>query len=121
MEQSSTYKNAYERIKNMPARLNSVLHAILPHMSDATNGIVNKIGIVSVATAGTTSVVTTAIQTQDPTWITLSSLTGVLSAIGAAAFTINIIVRAAAYLYFERRKDKREQEDHNLKIKQSKE
>ena len=105
----------------MLVKLNSAIHVITPHLNDSMSGIVNKVGIVSIVTGGTNAVVTTAIQTQDPTWITLSSLTGVLSAIGAAAFTINIIVRAAAYLYFERRKDKREQEDHNLKIKQSKE
>ena len=117
MEQSNTYKSAQGKIENMLVKLNDALHAITPHMSEATNGIINKVGIASVITGGTNAIVTTAIETQDPTWLTVSSLTGLLSAIGAGVFIINVIVRAGAYLYFARRKDKREQEEHDRKLK----
>ena len=116
MAHSNTCKNGQGKINNMLVKLNSVLHEIMPHMNDATSGIINKVGLVSIVTGGTNAVVTTAIETQDPTWLTVSSLTGVLSAIGAGVFIINVIVRAGAYLYFARRKDKREQEEHDRKL-----
>ena len=101
----------------MLVKLNNAIHVITPHLSDSMSGIINKVGLVSIVTGGTNAVVTTALETQDPTWLTVSSLTGLLSAIGAGVFIINVIVRAGAYLYFARRKDQREQEEHEKKLK----
>ena len=116
MAHSNIYKNEQGKISSMLVKLNGVLHEIMPHLSDASSGIINKVGLASIVTGGTNAVVTTAIKTQDPTWLTVSNLTGLLSAIGAGVFIINVIVRVVAYLYFARRKDRREQEEHDRKI-----
>ena len=113
MAHSNTYKNAQERIKNMPARLSNVLHAIMPHLNDSMNGVINKIGIVSVVTGGTNAVVTTALETQDPTWLTISNSVAIFSIVGSVMFIIKLCVD----IYFARRKDKREQEDHDRNLK----
>ena len=97
-------------------KLNSVLHAITPHLNDSMSGVINKIGIVSVVTGGTNAVVTTALETQDPTWLTISDSVAVVSIVGSIVF----IIKLCGEFYFSWRKHKREQEEHNLKIKRSK-
>ena len=112
MQYTNTFKNAHGKIGNMLVKLNNVLHAITPHMSDATSGIINKMGIVSVVTAGTNSIVTTAIQSQDPTWLTISNVVAVVSIAGSTMF----IVKLGLDMYFARRKDEREQREHNKRM-----
>ena len=120
MQYTNTYKNAHGKINNMLVKLNSAIHAITPHISDATNGIVNKMGIVSIAVGGTNAIVTEAVTTQDPGWLTVASTTGVLSSIGAIAFIIKIVVSFAVDMYYLRRKDRREQVEHNRRMNDDK-
>tara|TARA_R110002096_G_scaffold52037_2_gene135694 strand:- start:1089 stop:1448 length:360 start_codon:yes stop_codon:yes gene_type:complete len=112
MQFTNTYKNRRGKTGNMIVKLNSAIHAITPHISDATNGIVNKMGIVSVVTAGTNSIVTTAIQTQDPTWLTISNVVALVSIAGSAMF----MVKLGLDMYFGHRKDQREQVEHNRRM-----
>lgn len=98
---------------NMLGKLNSAIHLITPHISDATSGVVNKIGIASVVTGGTNALVTTAIETQDPTWLTISNAVAIVSIAGSIVFMIKL----SADFYFAWKKDKREQEAHEMAIK----
>ena len=91
---------------SMLDKLGNALHAITPHINDATSGLLNKIGIASVVTGGTNAIVTTAIETQDPTWLTISNMVAVVSICGSAMF----IVKLAVDIYYTRKRDKREQE-----------
>ena len=112
MSQSNIYNVAHERIKNMLNKLNSVLHPITLHMSDATSGVLNKIGVVSLATGGTNAIVTTAIESQNETWLTVSNAVAIVSIIGSLMF----IVKLSADFYYARRRDQREQEEHEKKM-----
>ena len=94
-------------------KLNNALHTITPHLSDATNGLVNKLGIVSVVTGGTNAIVTTAIETQNQTWLTVSNSVAIFSIVGSVMF----IIKLGVDIYFARRKDKREQEEHDKRGK----
>ena len=93
-------------------RLNSVIHSITPHMSDATSGVMNKIGVVSLATGGTNAIVTTAIESQNEAWLTVSNAVAIVSIIGSIMFMIKL----SADFYYARRKDKREQELHDKEM-----
>ena len=108
MQLTNIYRNGQEKMMSTLGKLNNVLHAITPHMSDATSGLINKVGIVSVVTGGTNAIVTTAIESQDPTWLTVSNSVAIFSIVGSAMF----IVKLAADIYFARKKDQREQEAH---------
>ena len=112
MAHSNIYKDAQERIGSMLDKLNSVLHVITPHLSASTNGLINKLGIGSLLTAGTNSVVTTAIESQDPTWLTISEAVAIVSISGSVMFMVKI----GYDMYIARRKDKREQEEHELNM-----
>lgn len=96
---------------NILIKLNSALHSITPHINDATSGIINKLGLASVVTGGTNAIVTTAIETQNEAWLTLSDAVAVMSIMGSIMFVVNII----ANVYFRHRKDRREQEEHDRK------
>jgi len=96
---------------NTLGKLSNVLHSVTPHMRDATSGIIDKLGLVSVVTGGTNAIVTTAIETQSATWLTVSNSVAIFSIVGSAMF----IVKLAADIYFARKKDKREQEAHDKK------
>jgi hypothetical protein len=97
---------------NMLGRLNAVTHQITPHLSDATSGILNKIGIVSLATGGTNAIVTTAIETQNQTWLTISDTVAIISIIGSIVF----ITKLCVDIFYARKKDSREQKEHNRKM-----
>ena len=99
---------------NTLERLNNVLHAITPHMSDATSGLMNKIGLASVVTGGTNAIVTTAIETQNPTWLTISNAVAIVSIVGSIMF----VIKLGADIYFAHRKDKREQLELKLKVQE---
>ena len=89
-------------------RLNNALHSITPHISEATNGIINKLGIASVATGGTSAIVTKAVVTQDSTWVSLSDVVAIASVVGSVMFVVNV----SANVYFARKKDQREEAKH---------
>ena len=98
----------------MLLRLNNVLHSITPHLNDATNGLMNKVGLASVVTGGTNAIVTTAIETQNPTWMTISNAVAVVSIVGSVMF----VIKLCADIYFAHRKDKREQLELKLKVQE---
>ena len=112
MRHSNTSKGESEKMMSILNRLNNVLHEITPHLSDATSGIINKVGLISVVTGGTNAIVTTAIETQDPAWLTVSNSVALFSIVGSVMF----IIKLGVDMYFAKRKDKREQEDHDKKI-----
>ena len=118
MQHTNTYKKESERTRSMLGKLNAALHAIMPHMSDATSGIINKIGLLSVAVGGTNAIVSEAIESQDPTWLTVAGTTGLLSSIGAIVFILRIIASFSFDMYFKRRKDQREQEAHEKRMRE---
>jgi hypothetical protein len=68
----------------------------------------NKIGIISVTTGGTNAIVTTAIESQNETWLTISNSVAVISIIGSIVF----IIKLSADFYYARLKNKREEESH---------
>jgi hypothetical protein len=111
MELSNTYRKGQERMMSILGKLGNAAHSITPHMSDATSGIVNKLGIASVVTGGTNAIVAKAIETQDPTWLTVSNSVAMLSIVGSIMF----IVKLSTDIYFARKKDKREQQEHDKK------
>ena len=94
-------------------KLGDVPHQLMMSLSESSSGIINKIGIVSITTGGTNAIVTTAIETQNATWLSISDAVAVVSIVGSVAF----IIKLAADFYYARRKDKREQELHDRKMK----
>ena len=97
-------------------KLSNVLHSITPHIQDSMTGVINKVGIVSVVTGGTNAIVTTAIETQDPTWVTVSNAVAIASIVGSVMF----VIKLSADIYFTAKKDKREQAAHDKKNDKSK-
>jgi membrane-bound ClpP family serine protease len=93
------------------SRLNNGLHLITPHINEATNGIINKLGIASVVTGGTSALTSTAIASNDPAWLTVSNSVAVLSIVGSSMF----IIKLAVDIYFARKKDKREEAEQKRK------
>ena len=104
MQLTKIYYGAKGKMMNMLGKLNNAVHSITPHLSEATNGLINKVGIASVATGGTNAIVTTAIETQSETWLTVSNTVAVVSIIGSIMF----IIKLAADVYYSRRRDARE-------------
>jgi hypothetical protein len=115
MPQSNTYNGAQEKMMNTLNRLSSALHSITPHISDATNGLLNKIGVASLATGGTNAIVATAIESQNPTWLTISNAVAIVSIVGSIMFMIKL----SADFYYARKRDIREQEAHDRKMSMS--
>ena len=109
MQLTKIYYGAKEKMMNMLGKLNNAVHSITPHLSEATNGLINKVGIASVATGGTNAIVTTAIETQSATWLTVSTTVAIVSIAGSTMFIIKLV----ADMYYARRKDKREQVAHD--------
>ena len=79
------------------------------HIAEASTGIVNKIGIISLGGGITNTAVYSVVESQNQSWITLSSAVAVVSFAGSIMFILKIIVD----VYYARRKDKREQERHD--------
>ena len=92
-------------------RLGVNLHSITPHISEATSGIINKLGIASVVTGGTNAIVTTAIVTKDPTWMTISNVVALLSIVGSTMF----IIKLGVDIFYARKKDRREEKEQDRK------
>ena len=87
-------------------KLSVNLHSITPHISEATSGIIAKLGLASVATGGTSAIVTKAVITQDAAWLSLSDAVAIASIVGSIMFVVNV----SANVYFARKEDKREEE-----------
>ncbi len=79
------------------------------HIAEASSGMVNKIGIVSVGSGLTNTAVTAVIEPQNQTWLTVSTAVAILSIVGSTMFIIKIVVD----IYYARKKDKREQDLHD--------
>ena len=112
MSQSSIYNGVQEKMMSTLGKLNNAIQSITPHISDATSGVLNKIGVVSLATGGTNAIVTTAIESQNATWLTVSNAVAIVSITGSLMF----IIKLSADFYYARRKDQREQEAHVKKM-----
>ena len=112
MQLTNTFKNGREKMMSIVNKLNHAIQQIIPHLSESTSGIINKIGIVSLTTGGTNAVVTTALNTQNETWLSISDAVAIVSIIGSLVF----MVKLSADFYYARRKDQREQEVHDQKM-----
>jgi hypothetical protein len=93
------------------SKLSVNLQSITPHISEATNGIIAKLGLASVATGGTSAIVTKAVVTQDAAWISLSDAVAIASVVGSIMFVVNV----TANVYFARKKDRREEAEQKRK------
>ena len=109
MQLTNTFKNGKEKMMNTADKLNNVIQQVIPHLSESTSGIINKIGIVSLTTGGTNAIVTQAIETQNETWLSISDAVAIVSIIGSLVF----IIKLSADFYYARRKDQREQAIHD--------
>ena len=94
---------------NIAEKLTNLMHYLGMHIAEASSGIINKIGIVSVGSGLTNTAVTAVITPQNETWLTVSNAVAILSIAGSAMFIIKIIVD----IYYARKKDKREQQAHD--------
>jgi hypothetical protein len=98
---------------NILDKLSGVPQQIMMSLSESSSGIINKIGIVSLTTGGTNAIVTTALETKNETWLSISDAVAVVSIVGSVVF----IIKLSADFYYARRKDKREQELHDRQMK----
>ena len=120
MQHTNTFKDGYAKMMSIVDKLNSALHQIIPHLSESTSGIINKIGIVSLTTGGTNAVVTRAIETQNETWLSISDAVAIVSIVGSLVFMANIFYnfyslrrKTKCDLYYAERDDRRKQEAHD--------
>ena len=90
-------------------KLMTTINYVAVHIAEASSGIINKIGIVSVGSGITNTAIYSTVEPQNQSWITLSSAVAVVSFAGSVMFILKIIVD----VYYARRKDKREQERHD--------
>jgi hypothetical protein len=96
-------------IPTIADKLITAMNYLGMHIAEASSGIINKIGIVSVGSGLTNTALTTAIQPENEAWLTVSSAVAILSIAGSLMFIIKIVVD----IYYARKKDKREQELHD--------
>ena len=94
---------------SIPEKLMTTINYVAVHIAEASSGIINKIGIVSVGSGITNTAIYSTVESQNQSWITLSSAVAVVSFAGSIMFILKIIVD----VYYARRKDKREQERHD--------
>ena len=94
---------------NIAEKLMTTINYVSVHIAEASSGIINKIGIVSVGSGITNTAIYSTVESQNQSWITLSSAVAVVSFAGSIMFILKIIVD----VYYARRKDKREQERHD--------
>ena len=94
---------------NIDSKMSSMISYLAQHIAEASAGIVNKIGIISLGGGITNTAVYSVVESQNQSWITLSSAVAVVSFAGSIMFILKIIVD----VYYARRKDKREQERHD--------
>jgi hypothetical protein len=113
MQRTNTFKNGNEKMMSILGKLSGVPQQIIMSLSESSSGIINKIGIVSLTTGGTNAIVTTALETKNETWLSISDAVAVVSIVGSVVF----IIKLSADFYYARRKDKREQELHDRQMK----
>ena len=120
MQLTNIYKNGHAKMMNTADKLNNAIQQIIPHLSESTSGIINKIGIVSLTTGGTNAIVTTAIETQNETWLSISDAVAIVSIVGSLVFMANIFYnfyslrrKTKCDLYYAERDDRRKQEAHD--------
>ena len=101
-------------------KLSSAIQQIIPHLSESTNGVMNKIGLVAIPAGLTNAAVTKGIETQSETWLSISELGGIISMVGAIVFMANIFYKAHSLrrktkcdLFYAEREDQRRQEAHD--------
>jgi hypothetical protein len=92
-------------------KLTSAVQYLGMHIAEASSGVINKIGIVSVGSGLTNTAVTAVIEPQNQTWLSVSTAVAILSIAGSAMFIIKIIVD----IHYARKKDKREQQAHDAR------
>jgi hypothetical protein len=90
-------------------KLTTAIQYLAMHIAEASSGMINKIGIVSVGSGLTNTAVTAVIEPQNQTWLTVSTAVAILSIVGSTMFIIKIVVD----IYYARKKDKREQDLHD--------
>ena len=83
---------------------------VIKLIEDATTGAINKLGIASVVTGLSNPIVNNAIENHSEAWLTISNAVAIFSIVGSGMFIIKICVD----IYFARKKDKREQERHDI-------
>jgi hypothetical protein len=98
---------------NILHKLGGAPQQFMMSLSESSSGIINKIGIASLTTGGTNAIVTTALETQNETWLSISDTVAIVSIVGSIVF----IIKLSADFYYARRKDKREQELHDRQMK----
>ena len=120
MQLTNTFKNGKEKMMSTANKLNNVIQQIMPHLSEATNGVMNKIGLVAIPAGLTNAAVTKGIETQSETWLSISELGGIISMVGAIVFMANIFYKAHSLrrktkcdLFYAEREDQRRQEAHD--------
>ena len=120
MQLTNTFKNGKEKMMSTANKLNNVIQQIMPHLSEATNGVMNKIGLVAIPAGLTNAAVTKAIETQNETWLSISEVGGIVSIVGAIVFMVNIFYKAHSLrrktkcdLFYAEREDQRRQEAHD--------
>jgi hypothetical protein len=94
---------------NIAEKLITAMNYLGMHIAEASSGIINKIGIVSVGSGLTNTAVTAVIEPQNQTWLTVSTAVAILSIVGSTMFIIKIVVD----IYYARKKDRREQDLHD--------
>ena len=90
-------------------KLMTTMNYVAVHIAESTTGIINKIGIVSLGSGITNTAIYSTVESQNQSWLTLSSAVAVVSFAGSIMFILKICVD----VYYARRKDKREQERHD--------
>ena len=120
MQLTNTFKNGKEKMMSTANKLSSAIQQIMPHLSEATNGVMNKIGLVAIPAGLTNAAVTKGIETQSETWLSISELGGIISMVGAIVFMANIFYKAHSLrrktkcdLFYAEREDQRRQEAHD--------
>jgi hypothetical protein len=92
-------------------KLTAAIQYLAMHIAEASSGMINKIGVVSVTSGLTNGGITAIIEPQSQGWITLSQAGMTVSAVGGIMFIIKVIVD----IYYARKKDKREQQAHDAR------
>lgn len=89
----------------------NIFHMMSDHGGHAASGMITKAGISSIALGAGSSASKLAIETQDPAWLTITDVAGIVSIIGGVVFIIKLFVD----MYYANKKDKREEAQANAK------
>ena len=92
------------------------IHMMSEHGDHAVSGIINKVGLSSIALGAGSSASKIAVETQNETWLTITDIAGIVSIVGGVVFIFKLLVD----IYYTRQKNKREKVEHELQTKQDK-